>query len=212
MGVYSMKPRGKYIVAIILIGISTIPEVAAIEFTQEERERLAKGRVIVHLKTVRGPIKEGTAIGVIDAPPERVFKVVTDNENFEQFMPYVKQSEVDRIAAGSIINYQYLDFPLPIGDRYYKLHILRAVENTHRGRVFRSTWTYVKGSGNIKDTHGSCTLEEYDQGKTLVTYICCTDPGGYLPNWAVNMATKISLPNFIHRVRERVKHPKYGDQ
>jgi ribosome-associated toxin RatA of RatAB toxin-antitoxin module len=45
-----------------------------------------------------------------------VFRVVTDNENFEEFMPYVKQSDVERIAEGSIINYQYLDFPFPIGD------------------------------------------------------------------------------------------------
>lgn len=202
----------KYVVAIILVGISTIQEVIAIDLTQEEQERLAKGEVIVHFKAVRGPIKEGTAIGVVDAPPERVFRMVTDNENFEQFMPYVKQSDVERIAEGSIINYQYFDFPLPIGDRYYKLHILRAVENTNTGRVFRSTWTYVKGSGNIKETYGSWTLKEYGQGKTLVTYVCCTDPGGRLPKWALNMATKISLPQVIDRVRQWVKYPKYEDQ
>ena len=138
--------------------------------------------------------------------------MVTDNENFEQFTPYVKQSDVERIAEGSIINYQDLDFPLPIGDRYYKLHILRAVENTNTERVFRSTWTYVKGSGNIKDTYGSWTLKDYDQGKTLVTYVCCTDPGSRVPKWALNMATKISLPQVIDRVRQRVKYPKYEDQ
>ena len=207
-----MKRWMKYIVAIILIGISTIQEVIAIELTQEEQERLAKGEVIVHLKAVKGPIKEGTAIGVVDAPPERVFKVITDNENFEQFMPYVRQSDVERLTEASIINYQYLDFPFPIGDRYYKLHILRMVENTNRGKVFKSTWTYIKGSGNIEDTYGSWTLKEYGQDKTLVTYVCCTDPGGAIPKWALNMATEISLPQVIDRVRQRVKHPKYEDQ
>jgi hypothetical protein len=100
-----MKRWVKYGIAIVLVGISTIQEVIAIELTQDEQERLAKGEVTVHLKAVRGPIKEGTAIGVVDAPPERVFRMVTDNENFEQFMPYVKQSDVERIAEGSIINY-----------------------------------------------------------------------------------------------------------
>ena len=201
-----------FIVVIILFGVWIIQEVIAIELTQKEKERLAKGEVIVYLKAVRGPIKEGTAIGLIDVPPKRVFKVVTDNEDFEQFMPYVKQSDVERMKEGSIINYQYLDFPFPIGDRYYKLHILNTIENTNKGKVFKSAWTYVKGSGNIKDTYGSWILEEYGQGKTLATYVVCTDPGGGIPKWALNMATKISLPQVIDRVRQRVKHPKYEDQ
>jgi len=110
------------------------------------------------------------------------------------------------------MNYQYLDFPFPIGDRYYKLHILHTIENTDNGKVFKSTWTYVKGSGNIKDTYGSWILEEYGQGKTLAIYVVCTDPGGSLPKWALNMATKFSLPEIIDRVRQRVKNPKYEDQ
>ena len=207
-----MKRLMTSIVVIILLGLWIIQEVTAIELTQTEHERLAKGKVIVYLKAARGPIKEGTAIGVIDVPPEKVFRVVTDNEDFEEFMPYVKQSDVERIKERSIMNYQYLDFPFPIGDRYYKLHILHTIENTDNGKVFKSTWTYVKGSGNIKDTYGSWILEEYGQGKTLATYVVCTDPGGSLPKWALNMATKISLPEIIDRVRQRVKNPQYEDQ
>ena len=49
------------------------------------------------------------------------------------------------------------------------------------------------------------------KGKTLAIYVVCTDPGGSLPKWALNMATKISLPEIIGRVRKRVKNPKYED-
>ena len=207
-----MKRSLKYIAAIILFAVPGIQEVTAIELTQNERAQLANGEVIVFLKSIRGPIKEGTAMGVVEAPPEKVFRVVTDNEDFEQFMPYVKQSDVERLTEASIINYQYLDFPFPIRDRYYKLHILRRIENTNEGKIFKSTWTYVKGSGNIIDTYGSWTLEKYPKGKTLVTYVVCTDPGGSLPKWVLNMATEISLPQVIGRVRHRVNHPKYKDQ
>jgi hypothetical protein len=196
---------------VILFGAWIIQEVTASELTEKEQERLAKGEVIVYLKTVRGPIKEGTAIGVIDVPPHKVFRVITDNEYFEEFMPYVRQSDVERIKEGSIMNYQYLDFPFPIGDRYYKLQILQTIQNTEKGKVFKSAWTYIKGSGNIRDTYGSWILEEYGQGKTLATYVVCTDPGGSLPKWALNMATKFSLPEIISRVRQRVKNPKYED-
>ena len=55
----------------------------------------------------------------------------------------------------------------------------------------------------------SWILEEYDQGKTLATYVVLTDPGGSIPKWAQNMATKISLPKIIDRVRQQAKDPKY---
>jgi hypothetical protein len=135
--------------------------------------------------------------------------VVTDNENFEEFMPYVTESDVEREENGATINYQHLDFPFPIGDRHYKIQVINTVESTPKGQVFRSAWTYVKGSGNIEDTYGTWILEAYPQGKTLVTYIVCTDPGGWVPSWAQNMATEIALPEIIQRIRQQVKHPKY---
>ncbi|MCK4817764.1 hypothetical protein KA005_18485, partial [bacterium] len=61
-----MKRLMTSIVVIILFGLWIIQEVTAIELTQTEQERLAKGKVIVYLKAIRGPVKEGTAIGVID--------------------------------------------------------------------------------------------------------------------------------------------------
>jgi len=200
-----------FIIVIALFGVWTIHELMAIELSQNEQERLAKGEVIVSLKIVRGPIKEGKAIGFIDFAPERVFRVVTDNENFEEFMPYVIQSDVELLKEGAIINHQHLDFPFPIGDRFYKINIINTIENINKRKIFKSTWTYVKGSGNIQDTYGSWILEEYGQGKTLATYIVCTDPGGWIPSWAKNMATEIALPKIIERVRQRVKNSENDD-
>jgi len=207
-----MKRSMVLIVVIAFLGVWTAREVIALELSQNELQRLAKGEVIVYFKTVKGPVKEGTAIGLIDVPPEIVFGVVTDNEKFEEFMPYMTQSDVERLKNGDIINYQHLDFPFPIGDRYYKIHIKNTIESTNKGKIFKSTWTYVKGSGNIKDTYGTWILEGYGQGKTLTAYIVCTDPGGWIPAWAKNMATEISLPEVIKRVRQRVKNSKKGVQ
>jgi len=73
-----MKRSLKYSVAIVLFAVPIVQKAAAIELTQNEQEQLANGEVIVYLKAVRGPIKEGTAMGVVEAPPEKVFRVVTD--------------------------------------------------------------------------------------------------------------------------------------
>jgi hypothetical protein len=186
-------------------------EATALELTEEDHKRLARGEVIVYLRGVGGPIKEGLAIGIINALPERVFKVITDNEDFEQFMPYVEQSDVEYITNESIINYQYLNFPFPIGDRYYKLYIVQAIENSNAERIFKCTWTYVKKSGNIKDTYGSWVLKKYGENRTLATYTVYTDPGGRIPKWALNMATEISLPKIIESVRQRVQNSKYDN-
>jgi Polyketide cyclase / dehydrase and lipid transport len=207
-----MKRSIIFIVALALLGLWFVQELVAIELSKKEQEKLVEGETIVSLKTIKGPIKEGTVIGLIDAPPERVFKIVTDNDNFEEFMPYVTQSDVEQGEEGAIINYQHLDFPFPVGDRYYKINIINTIESKKRGQVFISAWTYVKGSGNIDDTYGSWILEEYNKGKTLVTYIVCTDIGGWIPSWAQNMATEIALPEIIERVRQQEKNPRYEDQ
>ena len=208
---FRMRGSITFIALIMLFGSWTIQEANAMELTKKLLDQLANGEVIVYLKAGRESVKEGTVIGIIDAPPERVFKVITDNENFEQFMPYVKKSNVELGKDGSIINYQYLDFPFPVGDRYYKLRIINSKENIDKGKIFRSSWTYIKGSGNIEDTYGSWMLKEYGQGKTLATYVVCTDPGGRIPKWAQNMATKISLPKIIGRVRQQTKNSEYRD-
>jgi hypothetical protein len=57
-----MKRWMKYF-AIILVGISTTQEVIAIDLTQEDQERLAKGEVIVHLKAVRGMLHPKGCLG-----------------------------------------------------------------------------------------------------------------------------------------------------
>jgi len=207
-----MKRLIVFIVVIFLLSIWAVQELSAIGLSQKEQDRLTKGEVLVYLKTVKGPVKEGMAIGLIDVAPESVFRVVTDNENFEEFMPYVIQSDVELLKEGAIINHQHLDFPFPIGDRFYKINIINTIENINKRKIFKSTWTYVKGSGNIQDTYGSWILEEYGQGKTLATYIVCTDPGGWIPSWAKNMATEIALPEIIERVRQRVKNSKNENQ
>ena len=174
------------------------------DLSPSEQQRLDQGKVIVFLHSVNSPIKEGTAIGIVEAPVEVVFNVVTANEEFAEFMPYVTKSRVKMAPEGVLLNYQYLDLPFPVGDRHYAIKIRNSRKFQDGQLLLSSSWTYLKDSGNIKDTYGSWLLKPYGVNKTLAQYIVCTDPGGDIPNWAQNMATKISLPKIITRVRERV--------
>lgn len=174
-------------------------------------ERVEAGEVVTLLREVEGSaIKEGVALALVDAPAARVFRVVTDNESFEEFMPHVRESEVERAADGAVINYQLLEVPFA-GDRHYRIRVDNGVERETGGPVYYSRWTYVPGSGNIIDTRGSWTLVPRGAGRTLAVYRVLTDPGGKIPSWIVNLASHRALDSLVEAVRRRVPDPRYGD-
>lgn len=55
--------------------------------------RLKEGEIIACSEDVEGTrVKKGTVTGVINVPPETVWQVITDNNNFEKFMPQTLDS------------------------------------------------------------------------------------------------------------------------
>src|SRR5215210_5267659 len=111
------------------------------------------GEVKVTLQpTASGP-KEGIGIGVIDAPPERVFRALMDLDHWDEFMPFVVESDAHRQPDGSILSFQRLQLPPMIGERHLRIRVRSA-----DGR--KVEWEYVPGSGNVKAQRGSWTLVE----------------------------------------------------
>jgi hypothetical protein len=176
-----------------------------------ESRRLAAGEVLVELRTVRaGAPKEGIGRGVIAAPPERVFRALTDYQYFEEFMPFVESADASPQPDGSVVSFQRLDLPVPIGDRFYRIRARAAVEGSGRGRVWRTRWSYIPGSGNVADHHGSWSLVELSPGRTLATCRLYTDPGGAVPAWAMDRATRKSLPWIFDGLRQQVRRGRYN--
>jgi carbon monoxide dehydrogenase subunit G len=171
---------------------------------------IEQGRTFIHLSEEPGSaVKKGVAIAVIDQDSERVFRVVTDNEHFAEFMPWVKISTVETGTDGSAINHQELDLPF-VKDREFKVRISNSVTERDGEQIWRSAWTHVKGFGNIEDTTGSWTLLEYGENRTLVIYEVLTDPGGSIPRFLKNLATKRTLPDLLDSVRQRARDPRYA--
>jgi len=55
--------------------------------------RLKKGEIIAYSEDVEGTrVKKGTVTGVINVPPETVWRVIIDNNNFKKFMPRTLES------------------------------------------------------------------------------------------------------------------------
>lgn len=173
--------------------------------TQEDYASLNEGGIIAHHADILGsPVKKSTAIALIDAPPEAVFTVLTDYEDFPQFMPFTKKVTVHQEEKRLCVRYD-LDLPWPIGDRHYVVEMDDGREEIAGTPVMHSRWTYQPGSGNIRDTFGSWEILPYGEAKSFVRYTVFTDPGGRIPKWARRMAPKIAVPRVIKGLRKRVK-------
>ena len=176
-----------------------------------DRERLERGEVVVSSRPVgRGGFEEVVGIGLIEVPPERVFRALVDHDHHDEWVPFVVRSDAAPQPDGSVRNAQVLDLPAPIGDRRYTLRATAAVETTPSGKVWRTAWTYVKGSGNVADHHGSWHLTAHGPGRTLATYRMYTDPGGAVPAWAMNRASRRSVPWIFGGLRLQVRRGRYG--
>ena len=67
---------------------------ASLGHTQNDIDaRLKEGEIIACTEDVEGTrVKKGTVTGVINVPPETVWQVITDNNNFKKFMPQTLDS------------------------------------------------------------------------------------------------------------------------
>ncbi|MFQ5989424.1 MAG: SRPBCC family protein, partial [Candidatus Methylomirabilales bacterium] len=109
--------------------------------------------VIIFLRERPGDsIKEAIGKGVIDAPPCRVFQVLTDLDRLAQFMPYLKSRIRKNGSADGDYSCQYLDFPWPISDRFVNLRTNRIQNYRNNPCEFFVYWR--------KDETYSCTIDE----------------------------------------------------
>ena len=53
-------------------------------------------------------------------------------------------------------------------------------------------------------TRGHWSIEPW-KGGSLVAYVLWTDPGGVIPMWAVNRASRRTLPEVVVALRDRVR-------
>lgn len=199
-----MTPRWR---AVALTGAAFALTAAAVRGGQcpdlnGHEDAMVGGEVLIELTEFAGSsAKEGCVVGYIPASPGEVMAILRDAASYDEYMPRVERSEVSTGSGGIVLNTQELDLPFPIGDRYFTI---RLVEERSDDGAYRLGFSYVKGSGNVKDTRGHWMIEPW-RGGSQVTYVLWTDPGGAIPKWAVNRASRRTLPDVVVALRDRVR-------
>ena len=148
-------------------------------------------------------VAEGCGLGVIEAPLVLVRDVIDRAADFDEFMPRMLASEVEPVSPGVYLNRQVLDMPFPAADRRYTVRVEAGTIETGAGPGWQARWSYVEGSGNIRESEGSWTLVPLQPERTVVVYRLVTDPGGRLPAWIVDRAALRTLRRVLRAVRER---------
>lgn len=157
-------------------------------------------------------IREVRAVGEVDAPPAKVFEVVSDYEHQSEHLPYMKAQKVFSRTQDEVTFWALADFPL-VSMRDW---VLRSkLERNLPGGVYRVSWepATVKeaappadGVVRLSVNTGSWTLEPLDGGKrTRATYALFTDPGGSIPSFLANKANTTALPELFEAVRKRAE-------
>lgn len=160
-------------------------------------------------------VREVKAMGEIDAPADRVFKVIGDYDHYTEFMPYMRESKVIAREGKTTFIYGYVAPPV-VSNRDYTL---KMVDESIGGDspMYKVSWTPANDKGppprggtvRLTINTGSWTLEPTEDGKTYATYYLYTDPGGSIPTFLVNKANRDSLPDLVKAVRKRVKDKRY---
>jgi uncharacterized protein YndB with AHSA1/START domain len=168
------------------------------------------GDVAVEMvSTGPGKPAEGIGRGIVEAPPERVFRALTDYAHWEEFMPYMEKSDARPGPDGSVESEHAMDFPSPLGERRYRVCFRHRVEAGAAGKTWRIEWSYVPGSGNVAGLRGSWTLTAQGADRTLAVCRLWTDLGGSVPASASDRGTARMLPWIFDGLRQHVRRSRY---
>jgi uncharacterized protein YndB with AHSA1/START domain len=192
--------------ALVLLVLAVSPAVASAQSQwladPEVRQRLAAGEVVVTAGTPVDPEHPRGAVHAavrIAAPPEAIWRVLTDCQQALTFVPGLKSCRrIDGAPDGSwqdiehVVHYSWL------------LPTVSWVFRAQYQRPYRIDFHRV--SGDIKEEQGTWVLTPTPDGEaTVVQYDVYLDPGFWIPQFLVHRSLRKDLPAALKGLRERVE-------
>jgi uncharacterized protein YndB with AHSA1/START domain len=175
--------------------------------------------ITVQARTPEGSsVAEVKASGMVDAPPQDVWRVIRDYDHYTRFMPYTEESRVVGSEQDGKVTYFYCLVNAPMVDKRDFVIRIQDESDWKDGKGFlKSAWTAATrpeapergGIVRVKVNTGYWLLEPREEGqKTFVTYYLLTDPGGALPKFIADKANKKSVPDVLRAVRKGATQPQ----
>jgi len=175
------------------------------------------GVAVYNRELADSKVREIMARAEVDVESARIFAVITDFDNWVNFMPYVHESEIiDRSDQSESV---YLRFRGPfIKDRSLvsEVTLEKKIGGIERYVMKwqlaeeRTQELNIRGIIVPKSNTGYWELQPIGDGtKTYVTYYVHADPAGKVPKWMVNFAYKQIAPSVFKAVRRQAQLDQY---
>lgn len=197
--------------SIVLIGLCLLALNSGDVFAKSIEERLSAGEIIV-TPLQKGDIQGVHTLALIDAELEDVWKVITDFEHFEDFMPLTKESKV-LAKKGNILYYQGTVKLFPFTITYVIKHTLNTKNKdkwVDRWEMGKGKYAYKQEGLNFKRNFGSWVFKREGK-KTRSIYTAYVEYDITIPvseavmKRITNLLLKVGAPDVIKATRERVK-------
>ena len=226
-----MKMKALFRLAITLSLVSSALWPSSIEyksFNTLTLQRLAEGEILSFIQLLPdSKTHRCELMGLIQAPIQIVWKVISDYSRYHEFMPRTPVTflvdpealnsgqdesianwnrfeeklmnfKVDEYGDNPFYFYNRFNMPFPLKDRHYILKVERFPV------IFRSQWIEILG--NTRVNTGSWTLVSFEEkpGTTLAVYSLDVDTGINLPPKIIQTAMK-KLPEIIRSLKLHIQ-------
>jgi hypothetical protein len=157
---------------------------------------------------------------VVNAPIGRVLAVIRDANRRAEWMPACADSHLveENLAARTQTAYHRTKAPWPVSDRD-SINRAEMIVDIPKHRVYLPFEAVtlpavppVKGVVRMPFMRGHWLLTPVDNGKaTEAEYQVFANPGGILPDWLANLASKTLPRETIAGLRKQVTRASYPD-
>lgn len=167
---------------------------------------LAAGKIYVTSHKVKGcDTPEIRVRAVIDAPPKKIWPLVSNCNQFSRTMPRIKKGRIVKRRGKHVFCKVTVDMPFPLSD------ITSTTDGVHVERpcLYSRHWKLV--SGDYTRNEGSWVLTCFNKNprRTMVAYTVLAEPKTAVPTWLRTKAQKSSLPDMINKLRKIAKNMGY---
>ncbi len=166
------------------------------------RQSLAQGEKFIVLTEIEGTnVRHGKITGVVDAPIDVVWAIVTDHRNLPKIMPVMEEIRPVETRGRTVI------YDMRFGLTGVPLKYNVTCSFVHYPEAHRVEWTYVKG--DIRNTYGAYSMKPFGADRTEVTLSLLMDLSGTAVGPFAQTGAGVVLPMMADRLRALVKEPQY---
>ncbi|HVY45153.1 MAG TPA: SRPBCC family protein, partial [Minicystis sp.] len=132
----------------------------------------------------------------IDAPPEKVWAIVSDCAHYKERMPRIAASRLLAKAGSTYTCEVTVEMPFPLSNL---TAVTEAVHTESADRYVRR-WKLLRGDYKVNDGSWEVRPADASRARSLVTYTVHAEPNTPVPGWVREKAQKKALPEMIERV------------